>query len=232
MKMYTTLEEEDVFRDLKLDSVKWVHPVDFLTDIELFMRSLEEVLVIADVVLWRQTNVTMGILLVALSSWVLFERSGYTLLSFASSVLLLLDVILFLWAKSAAILNRPAPPLPRLHLSEETVKVAASFISTLMNAFLSISQDIAMGKDTKLFFKVTACLLLISVVGGLTDFLTLGYASLLILLTFPVLYERDEDYIDGHVKMVLKKSHQLYLKFDARCIDRVQNWVLERQKRR
>lgn len=74
-------------------------------------------------------------------------------------------------------LRRPAPPLPRLHLSEETVKVAASFISTLMNAFLSISQDIAMGKDTKLFFKVTACLLLISVVGGLTDFLTLGYAS-------------------------------------------------------
>lgn len=64
---------------------------------------------VADVVLWRQTNVTMGILLVALSSWVLFERSGYTLLSFASIVLLLLDTILFLWAKSAAVLNRYFP---------------------------------------------------------------------------------------------------------------------------
>jgi hypothetical protein len=74
-------------------------------------------------------------------------------------------------------LTRPAPPLPRLHLSEETVTEVASLIRTRLNALLSISQDIALGKDTKLFLKVAAYLLLISVVGGLTDFLTLGYAS-------------------------------------------------------
>lgn len=61
---------------------------------------------VADVILWRQKNVTVGILLVALASLVVFERWGYTLLSLVSSVLLLLLTILFLWAKSAAILNR------------------------------------------------------------------------------------------------------------------------------
>ncbi|KAG6744206.1 hypothetical protein POTOM_052916 [Populus tomentosa] len=185
---------------------------------------------VADVILWRQMNITIGILLVTLSSWVVFERSGYTLLSLVSSVLLLLAVILFLWAKSAAILNRPAPPLPRLHLSEETVTEVASLIRTRLNALLSISQDIALGKDTKLFLKVAAYLLLISVVGGLTDFLTLGYASLLIVLTIPALYERYEDYLDRYAEMVFKKSHQLYLKVDVECIGRVQNWTLERQK--
>ncbi|KAJ6755805.1 RETICULON [Salix purpurea] len=60
---------------------------------------------VADVILWRQMNITIGVLLAALSSWVVFERSGYTLLSLVSSVLLLLAVILFLWAKSAAILK-------------------------------------------------------------------------------------------------------------------------------
>lgn len=185
---------------------------------------------VADVILWRQMNITIGILLVTLSSWVVFERSGYTLLSLVSSVLLLLAVILFLWAKSAAILNRPAPPLPRLHLSEETVTEVASLIRTRLNALLSISQDIALGKDTKLFLKVAAYLLLISVVGGLTDFLTLGYASLLIVLTIPALYERYEDYLDRYAGMVFKKSHQLYLKVDVDCIGRVQNWILERQK--
>ncbi|KAL2322435.1 hypothetical protein Fmac_026814 [Flemingia macrophylla] len=51
----------------------------------------------------------MGILLVTLAVWVVLERSGYTFLSLASNILLLLIVILFLWAKSAAILNRASP---------------------------------------------------------------------------------------------------------------------------
>jgi hypothetical protein len=50
--------------------------------------------------------VTVRILLVTLAAWLVFERSGYTLLSLVSSVFLLLVAILFIWAKSAAILNR------------------------------------------------------------------------------------------------------------------------------
>lgn len=61
---------------------------------------------VADVILWRRKNLTVGILLIALAAWIVFERSGYTLLSLVSNVLLLLIVILYLWAKSAAILNR------------------------------------------------------------------------------------------------------------------------------
>lgn len=61
---------------------------------------------VADVILWRQKNLSLGILMVTFTAWVVFERSGYTLLSLVSSILLLLFAILFLWAKSAAILNR------------------------------------------------------------------------------------------------------------------------------
>lgn len=46
-----------------------------------------------------------------------------------------------------------------------------------MNAILLVSQDIALGKDTNLFFEVAGYLLLISIVGGLADFITLGYTS-------------------------------------------------------
>ncbi|KDP24498.1 hypothetical protein JCGZ_25062 [Jatropha curcas] len=185
---------------------------------------------VADVVLWRQKNFTVGVLLVALASWVVFERSGYTLLSLVSSVLFLLVVILFLWAKSAAILNRPAPPLPELHLSEETVNEIAAFVRTRLNDFLSVSQDIALGKDTNLFLKVAGYLLLISIVGGLADFLTLGYTSLFIMLTIPALYEKHEDCIDDYVKMVCEKTQQLYATFDVECIGRIRKWILEKQK--
>lgn len=78
---------------------------------------------------------------------------------------------------SVNVLYRPAPPLPNLYLSEEIVNEVAAFIRTRTNTLLQVSQDIALGKDSRMFFKVAAYLWLISVVGGLTDFLTLGYIS-------------------------------------------------------
>ncbi|OMO97437.1 Reticulon [Corchorus olitorius] len=196
-------------------------------------RTVHEILgggLVADVMLWRKGNLTRGILLVTLAAWVLFEKSGYTLLSLVSSVLLLLIVILFLWAKSAAILNRPAPPLPELYLSEEMVNEVGVFIRAHVNDFLSASQDIALGKDARLFVKVAAYLLVISIIGSLTDFLTLGYISLLLVLTVPALYERYEDYIDSYVITGCRKMQQLYIEFDAKFVNRIRKWILERQK--
>ncbi|MFQ6648304.1 hypothetical protein Gotur_020848 [Gossypium turneri] len=196
-------------------------------------RTVHEILgggLVADVMLWRRGNLTMGILLVTLAAWVVFEKSGYTLLSLVSNVLLLLIGILFLWAKSAAILNRPAPPLPELYLSEETVNEMGAFIRAHVNDILSASKDIALGKDARLFFKVAGYLLLISLVGGLTDFLTLGYTSLVVVLTVPALYERYEDYIDSYTILGYRKMQQLYVKFDSKFVNRFRKWILEKQK--
>ncbi|TYJ40088.1 hypothetical protein E1A91_A04G115400v1 [Gossypium mustelinum] len=196
-------------------------------------KTVHEILgggLVADVMLWRRGNLTMGILLVTLAAWVVFEKSGYTLLSLVSNVLLLLIGILFLWAKSAAILNRPAPPLPELYLSEETVNEMGAFIRAQVNDILSASKDIALGKDARLFFKVAGYLLLISLVGGLTDFLTLGYTSLVVVLTVPALYERYEDYIDSYTILGYRKMQQLYVKFDSKFVNRFRKWILEKQK--
>ncbi|XP_058109297.1 reticulon-like protein B12 isoform X2 [Magnolia sinica] len=183
-----------------------------------------------DVMLWRQRNVTVGILFVTLAAWVVFERSGYTLMSLVANVLLLLIVILFLWAKSAAILNRPPPPLPNLQLSEEVVNEAAVFVQSRVNNILSVSHDIALGKDSRLFLKVAVYLWLISVVGSLTDFLTLGYTGLVIVLTVPALYEKYEDRIDGFAMTAYMKMKELYMRLDAECFSKIRRWILEKRK--
>ncbi|RZC29436.1 Reticulon-like protein B12 isoform B [Glycine soja] len=185
---------------------------------------------VADLILWRRKNLTVGILLVTLGVWVVFERSGYTLLSLISNVLLLLIVILFLWAKSADILNRPAPPLPQLRLSEEMANEAKTFICTRVNDLLSVSQDIALGKDSRLFLKVAAYLWLISIIGGLTDFLTLAYTSLLLVLTVPAIYERYEDYIDMYILKGYRKLCLLHVKINEGYVSKVHNWILEKKK--
>jgi hypothetical protein len=183
-----------------------------------------------DIILWRRKNVTLGILSVTLAAWVVFERSGYTLLSLISSVLLLLVSILYLWATSATILNRPAPPLPELYVSQELVNEIGALIHTRVNDFLRVSQDIALGKNSKLFFKVAGWLLLISFVGGLTDFLTLGYTSLVIILTVPAIYERYEEYIDKYVLMAYRNLCHMYVKLDVEFISKIRSWILEQKK--
>lgn len=63
-------------------------------------------LAVADFLLWKRWCAAAVVLVSATSFWFLFERAGYNLLSFVANVVLLLVVILFLWAKSASILNR------------------------------------------------------------------------------------------------------------------------------
>ncbi|CAN1134997.1 Reticulon-like protein B12 [Linum perenne] len=110
------------------------------------------------------------------------------------------------------------------------VNQAATLIRTNVNDLLAASQNIALGKDTKLFVKVAACLLLMAIVGGLTDLLTLGYTSLLIILTVPVLYERYGDDVDRFVKRTGYKIQKLYYKFDADVICRAKNICVQKQK--
>ncbi|KAL8167990.1 hypothetical protein V2J09_009489 [Rumex salicifolius] len=185
--------------------------------------------IVADVILWRQRNVTIGLLLLVISIWLVFERSGYTLLSLCSSVLLLLFSILFIWAKAAALLNRPAPPLPDMWISEEQANEMATLIRGHVNSVLSASQSIALGKDSRLYCKSAGWLLLISVVSAWADLVTLGYACIIILLTVPAIYERYEEQVDHCVISINRSLLRLCAKLDEQ-IAVMRNWDLEKLK--
>ncbi|KAG0468235.1 hypothetical protein HPP92_017563 [Vanilla planifolia] len=149
-------------------------------------RSVHQMLgggLVADVILWRRRHVTIGILVGASAAWVIFKVSKYTLLSLVSRVLLLLLSILFVWAKAAGILNRPPPPISKLHISEKVKNEAADFLQSKINNLFSHGHDVALGRDSKLFYKVSACLWLISVISSWTDFLTLACISIACILT-------------------------------------------------
>ncbi|CAA0836318.1 Reticulon-like protein B12 [Striga hermonthica] len=185
---------------------------------------------VADVILWRKKNLTVGILAVALAAWMVFEISHYTLLSLVSSVFLLLFTILFLWAKSAAILNRPPPPLPHLYLSEEFTNEVANLVRDHVNFVLFVFEEIAHGRDSSMYLQVAISLLTISIIGSLTDLFTLCYACLIVVLTVPAIYERYEDQIDTYVLIWYGKLQQWYARFDEICISKAHKWVLEKKK--
>jgi hypothetical protein len=61
---------------------------------------------VADVLLWKNLYLSGGILGGVFFAYILFEWSGYTLLSLIANVLLILVSALFIWSYAASLLNR------------------------------------------------------------------------------------------------------------------------------
>ncbi|KAM1030999.1 hypothetical protein FF1_034795 [Malus domestica] len=176
---------------------------------------------VADVLLWKKWSGGVLLLTSTTASWLLFERAGYNLLSFVANVLLLLVVILFLWAKSASLLNRPLPPLPDMEISEANVVKAADALHAGINRGLSIARDIAIGRNWKLFLQVAFCLWLASYIGSFFNFLTLVYIGVLLSLSVPVLYDKYQDHIDDKLHVANRVIQAQYRKIDDSILKKI-----------
>ncbi|GMY38533.1 reticulon-like protein B11 [Fagus crenata] len=176
---------------------------------------------VADVVLWKKWYGGVVVLISASTLWFLFERAGYNLLSFVANVLFLLVVILFFWAKSASLLNRPLPPIPDLEISEESIVKAADAMQMLINSALSIAHDIAIGRNLKLFIKVAIGLWVISYIGSLINFLTLVYIGVLLSLSVPVVYDKFQDHIDEKLCVIHRILQTQYRKIDENLLKKI-----------
>ncbi|CAK9165690.1 unnamed protein product [Ilex paraguariensis] len=176
---------------------------------------------VADVLLWKKWYGSSVVLVSATALWFLFERAGYNLLSFIANVLLLLVVILFFWAKSASLLNRPLPPLPDLEISEESVLKTADVMQVWINDALSVARDIAIGGNLKVFLKVAFGSWVISCIGSFFNFLTLVYIGVLLSLSVPLFYDKYQDPIDEKLIILQKNVQAQYTKIDDIILSKI-----------
>jgi hypothetical protein len=148
----------------------------FSVNLTFFVSGISELQVcvsaVADVLLWRQKHLSISILVGSTVIWFLLEKSQHTLVALLSNILFFTVIILFVWANLAALLNRPGPPVHDLTLSEDVVLSTASALRVELNKVLEVVQDVARGKDFKLFLKVVALLWIISTVASRVNFLT------------------------------------------------------------
>ncbi|KAI3803724.1 hypothetical protein L1987_31885 [Smallanthus sonchifolius] len=151
---------------------------------------------VADTLLWRKWYGGVMLLTGSTVMWFLFERAGYNFLSFVANTLLLLAVILFFWAKSASLLNRPLPPIPDMDISEESVLIAADEMRVRVNSALAALHEIAVDGNLRTLILVAGGLWLVSYIGSFFNFLTLIYIGVLLSLSVPFLYDSFQSQID------------------------------------
>lgn len=171
----------------------------------------------ADLLLWKRWDQSALVLVSATAFWYLFERAAYNPVSFAANVLFLLVLILFLWAKSASVLNRPLPPLPDLEVSEDSFIKAAESVRVYVNYGLSIASSITIGRSFILFAQVLFFLWVTSYIGSLANFLTLVYIGIILSLSVPVFFDKYQEQIDDKLSIACKFTEPHYKKIEG-CI--------------
>ncbi|XP_073158481.1 reticulon-like protein B5 [Henckelia pumila] len=175
----------------------------------------------ADVILWRNKQISGALLAGSTVIWLLFERIGYHLIPFVCHSLIFTLATLFLWSNLSFFVKKSAFEFPEMSLPEELCESIALLIRDRCNKAFSIFREVALGKDLKKFLYTILGLWLVSVIGGWFDFLTLVYMMFVMLLTMPLFYEKNEDQVDSYARKATAKLKRQYSSLDEKVLQKL-----------
>ncbi|KAI5679832.1 hypothetical protein M9H77_01059 [Catharanthus roseus] len=175
----------------------------------------------ADIVLWRNKQISACLLAAATVIWLLFQWIGYHLLTFVCHSLILTLASLFLWSNLSFFVNRSPLDIPEIVLPEALCTTFALFLRDKCNQAFGIFREVASGRDLKKFLYGILGLWLASIVGSWFDFLTLLYIMFVTALTVPMLYEKHEDQVDAYAEKAKVQLKRQYSMLDEKVLQRL-----------
>ncbi|KAK1281466.1 Reticulon-like protein B8 [Acorus calamus] len=184
----------------------------------------------ADVLLWKNKKISMGVLSAATAIWVLFEWLEYQFLSLLCFGLGIGMIIQFLWSNASVLVNRSSSEVPRLVIPNELYANIAVSVGAEVNRFLDFLQDVATGKNLKQFIMVVLSLWAAAIIGSWCNFLSVLYFGFVAAHTLPVFYERYEDEVDSFIYSLLGHAQSQYKKIDKDLLSKIPKGNLKGKK--
>ncbi|KAF8390095.1 hypothetical protein HHK36_024617 [Tetracentron sinense] len=185
---------------------------------------------VADVLLWRNKNLSAAILIGAALIWFLFEVVEYTFLTLLCHISITTMLVVFIWSNGAELFNWSHPKIPEIILSQSAFQEVATTFHVKLNQFLLILYDIACGKDLTLFLLAIASLWILSVIGTYFSSLNLLYFGFVGIAILPVLYERYENHVDYLASKGNRDMKKLYKKFDSKVLNKIPRGPVKEKK--
>ncbi|XP_057772672.1 reticulon-like protein B5 [Salvia miltiorrhiza] len=175
----------------------------------------------ADVILWRNKQMSAALLAGSTVIWLLFEWIGYHLIPFICHFLILALASLFLWSNLAFYVHKAPLNFPEIELPQDLCMTVALLLRDRCNQGISMLWEVASGKDLKRFLTAIFALWIISIVGSWFDFLTIVYIINVLILTMPPLYEKHEDQVDSYALKAKAKLKRQYSKLDEKLLQKL-----------
>ncbi|CAN4126483.1 unnamed protein product [Withania somnifera] len=175
----------------------------------------------ADILLWRNKQISAGMLAAATVIWLLFEWIGYHLLTFICHSLILTLAILFFWSNISHFVSKTPMEFPEIVLPEELWTQVALLLRDRFNWAFGLFWEVASGKNMKKFLYTIIGLWIVSIVGSWFDFLTIVYILFVMLLTLPWFYEKHEDQVDTYAQKAKKELKRQYSHLDEKVLQKL-----------
>ncbi|CAH2069248.1 unnamed protein product [Thlaspi arvense] len=172
----------------------------------------------ADVLLWRDKNVTAGLLSAVTTIWLLFGFGHCRLLTFVCRGSILFLLLSFLWSHA---LNKSPESIMEIYIPEKPLLQAASALTFELNCAFATLRSIALERDIKNFAMALIGLWLVSIIGNLFSFLSLVYICFVLIHTVPMLYEKFEDEIDPIAEKAVIEMKKHYQVFEAKVLSKI-----------
>ncbi|KAK8968540.1 Reticulon-like protein B2 [Platanthera guangdongensis] len=191
-----------------------------------------EVRLAADILLWRNKHLSGAILAGVTVTWFLFEVVEYHFLTLLGQVLIAAMLLIFIWSNGAALLDRNQPKIPEIILSEKAFKEFSLAFHAKLSRSILFFQNVAMGRDLRLFLLAIASLWIISVVGSFCSSLNLLYFGYIAIQILPVLYERYEWEVDHLALKGSRDLKKLLHRFDSDFLNKIPRGPVKEKKYR
>ncbi|XP_028787029.1 reticulon-like protein B9 [Neltuma alba] len=198
-------------------------------------RPIHEVLgggKVADVLLWRNKNVSGVLLLGVTAIWFLFEAVEYNFVTLLCHISITTMLLLFIWSTLADILKWSGPQIPDIILQDSFFQNLASISHRRLNQFIQTFLYISYGKDLPRFFLIIVSLYILSVIGTYFKFVNLLCIGCLCVQTLPFVYERYEQEIDNLVGDVMLDLRRKYRKFEKKYLSKIPRGPVKEKKNR
>ncbi|KAL1198123.1 Reticulon-like protein B7 [Cardamine amara subsp. amara] len=172
----------------------------------------------ADVLLWRDKKVTVGLISAVTMIWLLFGFGGCRLLTCLCRGSILFLLLSFLWSNA---LNKCPENIIEIYIPEKPLLLAASSLTFELNCALATLRSIALERDIKNFVMALIGLWLVSIIGNWFSFLSLLYICFVLIHTVPMLYEKYEDDIDPIAEKAVIEMKKHYQVFEAKFLSKI-----------
>ncbi|KAG8077600.1 hypothetical protein GUJ93_ZPchr0007g3308 [Zizania palustris] len=109
---------------------------------------------VADILLWKNRNLSAGVLVGATLIWFLFDVVEYNIIPLLCQSAIISMIVIFIWSNVAPLFDRAPPRIPEVIISEHAFKETALAIHHKLANIVPVLYDIACGKDLKKFLLV------------------------------------------------------------------------------
>ncbi|TKY44746.1 Reticulon protein B9 [Spatholobus suberectus] len=185
---------------------------------------------VADMLLWRNTNVSAALLAGMTVIWFLFEIVEYNFVTLLCHISITTMLVLFIWSTIADILKWKGPQIPDSVLQDSFFHDLASILHRRFNQLLPMLLHFSRGSDLPVFLLIIVSLYILSVIGSYFSSINLLYIGFLSMQTLPIVYERYEEEIDNRFGDIIKFLRKTYRRLNKNYLKKIPRGPVKEKK--